>query len=320
MKDFSRYIKIVQVYSDIAGRRKGAGLGIDALMKSCDDLGSRYFKKYPAEVILDENQAFDEQSPYKHAKYIDKVFLVAKRLANRIKDLRDEKFFPIVLAGDHSSCAGTMHGLKMSHPNDEIGVVYIDAHADIHSIYTSQSGNMHGMPLSIVTALDNKEAQINQPNEDELKIWEEFKTYTGNEPSIKAENIIFCGLRDYESAEEELINRHGIKKFNAKDITYLGVKAVVEQIFEKLEHCKYVYVSFDVDSIDPIYLPGTGTPSEDGLSFEQALQLNMQLLKNEKVCCWEIAEINPMYDENHRGTTAIFKILEQVTKMLIKNY
>lgn len=320
MKDSSRFIKIVEVYSDIAGRRKGAGLGIDALMKSSESLNSRYFKKYPAEVILDENSSFNEESAYSNAKYIDKIYLVTKRLADRIKSLRDEKLFPIVLAGDHSSCAGTMHGLKMAHPNDEIGVVYIDAHADIHSPYTSPSGNIHGMPLSVVTNLDNKSCQINQLDEEEIKYWEKLKDIAGEKPSIKAENIIFCALRDFERAEEELIHKHNIKKYNAKDITYLGVKTVVDEIFKKLTHCKYIYVSFDVDSIDPLYLPGTGTPSENGLSFEQALQLNMQLIKNEKVCCWEIAEINPKYDDNNRGTTAIFKILEQVTKMLIKNY
>ena len=86
-----------------------------------------------------------------------------ERIASRIKELREEKLFPIVLAGDHASCAGTMHGLKMAHPNDEIGVVYIDAHADIHSPYTSPSGNMHGMPLAIVTAEDNCENKINNP-------------------------------------------------------------------------------------------------------------------------------------------------------------
>ena len=320
MKDFSRFIKIVQVYSDIAGSRKGAGLGIDALMKSCEEQGSRYFKKYPAEVILDENVSYKEESEFKYAKYIDKVSLVINRVASRIKDLRDEKLFPIVLSGDHASCAGTMHGLKMAHPNDEIGVVYIDAHADIHSPYTSASGNMHGMPLSIVTGQDNIESKINNPTIEEQRYWENLKGLASSEASIKPGNIVFCGLRDYERAEENLINKYDISKYNAKDITYKGVKSIVEEIFIKLEHCKYVYVSFDVDSIDPIYLPGTGTPSEFGLSFEQALQLNMQLLKNEKVCCWEIAEINPKYDENNRGTTAIFNILELVTKMLIKNY
>lgn len=320
MKDSSRYIKILEVYSDIAGRRKGAGLGIDALMKSCEDMGSRYFKKYPAEVILDENASYKDESTFKHAKYIDKVSLVIQRVASRVKALRNEKLFPIVLSGDHASSAGTMHGLKMAHPNDEIGVVYIDAHADIHSPYTSASGNMHGMPLAIVTAQDNIESKINNPSIIEQRFWEDLKGLSKIEPAIKPQNIVFCALRDYERAEEELINRFDIRKYSAKDITYKGVKTVVDEIFLKLEHCKYVYVSFDVDSIDPIYLPGTGTPSVYGLSFDQALQLNMQLLKNEKVCCWEIAEINPKYDENNRGTLAIFNILEMVTKMLIKNY
>ena len=320
MKDSSRFIKIVQVYSDIAGRRKGAGQGIDALMKSSEIMGSRYFKKYPSEVILDENESFKDESIYKHARYIDKISLVIERVAQRIKSLREENLFPIVLAGDHASSAGTMHGLKMAHPNDEIGVVYIDAHADIHSPYTSASGNMHGMPLAIVTAQDNIESKLNNPTIKEQRFWEKLKGLSGYESSIKPQNIVFCALRDYERAEEELINRFNIPKFTTKDITYKGVKLVVEQILEKLNHCKYIYVSFDVDSIDPIYLPGTGTPSEYGLSFDQALQLNMQLLKNEKVCCWEIAEINPIYDENNRGTLAIFNILELVTKMLIKNY
>jgi arginase len=320
MKDSSRFIKLVEIYSDIAGRRKGAGLGIDALIESCEKIGSRYFKKYPAEVILDENTSFKEDTPYSHAKYIDKISLVIERVATRIKALRDENLFPIVLSGDHASCAGTMHGLKMAHPKDEIGVVYIDAHADIHSPYTSHSGNMHGMPLAIVTAEDNCESKINNPVIKEQWYWEKLKKLSGVTPAIKPQNIIFCGLRDYELAEETLINRYGITKYSAKDITYKGVKLIVDEIFKKLSHCKYVYVSFDVDSIDPIYLPGTGTPSEYGLSFDQALQLNMQLLKNEKVCCWEIAEINPIYDENNRGTMAIFNILELVTKMLIKNY
>lgn len=320
MKDSSRFIKIVQVYSDIAGKRKGAGQGIDALMKSSEIMGSRYFKKYSSEVILDENGSFTDETTYKYAKYIDKISLVIDRVAQRVKSLREENLFPIVLAGDHASSAGTMHGLKMAHPNDEIGVVYIDAHADIHSPYTSASGNMHGMPLSIVTAQDNIESKLNNPTIEEQRFWEKLKGLSSFEPSIKPENIVFCALRDYERAEEELINRFNISKFSTKDITYKGVKLVVEEIFEKLKHCKYIYVSFDVDSIDPIYLPGTGTPSEYGLSFDQALQLNMQLLKNDKVCCWEIAEINPIYDENNRGTMAIFNILELVTKMLIKNY
>ena len=320
MKDSSRFIKILKVYSDIAGSKAGASLGIDALMESSQDIGSRYFKKYKAESVITNKLLENEYTSFTHAKYIDKVYDVVNDVAFRIKEFREQKLFPIVLAGDHASSAGTMHGLKMAHPNDEIGVVYIDAHADIHSPYTTPSGNIHGMPLAIVTRLDNKKSAINNPSQEEIVYWEKIKNISGKQASIKPENIVFCALRDFQIAEESLINEYNIKKYSAKDITYKGIKNIVEEIFKKLEHCKYIYVSFDVDSIDPLYLPGTGTPSANGLSLEQALQLNMQLIKNKKVCCWEIAEINPKFDENSRGTNAIFKILEQVTKMLIHKY
>lgn len=320
MKNFSKIIKIVQIYSDIAGRKKGACGGIDALMYSSKKNGSRFFKKYPAEVILDENKAFKKKSKHKNAKYIDKIYKVVQRVAKRIKTLKEEGNFPIIISGDHSSCSGVMHGLKMAYPDKEIGVVYIDAHADIHSPYTSSSGNMHGMPLAVACALDNKEFQINKLSEEEEFFWDKLKKISGHKQSIKPENIVFCGLRDYESAEKDIIAKYGIKKYSSEDITYFGIKTIIKRIFKHLKHCDHIYVSFDVDSIDPLYIPGTGTPSPKGLSFEQALQLNMQLIKNEKVCCWEITEINPSLDKEDEGAHYLFEILEKVTNMLIKNY
>ena len=75
-----------------------------------------------------------------------------------------------------------------------------------------------------------------------------------------------------------------------------------------------------MDSIDPLYVPGTGTPVTNGLSYEQAMQLNLELIKNEKVCCWEMAEINPLYNNNEEDSTRVFKILEKVTETLIHHY
>lgn len=320
MCDISRIIKLVAVYSDIAGRKKGASMGIDALIQSSKDLHSKYFQNFLSEAIEDENEAYLKESEFKNAKYIDKIYLVIQRLANRVKKLREGNFFPIILAGDHASCAGTMHGLKMAHPNCEIGVVYIDAHADMHTPYTSPSGNMHGMPLSIACALDNKKAKINESTQKELEYWNKLKFLSGNEPAIKTQNIVFCALRDYEKAEEELLKSKSITTYSTQEITYMGIKKIVELIFKKLSHCEHIYISFDVDSVDPLYIPGTGTPSENGLSYEQALQLNLELIKNKKVCCWEIAEINPLYNKSEGDSEKIFLILEKITNMLIKHY
>lgn len=318
--DNSRFIRLVEVHSDIAGAKRGARNAIKALVKSCIENGSDYFEKYPAEVILDENKTYKVGTKYEYAKFVDKVTLVIQRLAQRIKELRSENFFPIIIAGDHSTSAGTMAGLRLAHKEDEIGVVYIDAHADFHTPFTTPSGNLHGMPLSIATGIDNFESKINNPTQEELKYWENLKGISGINYAIKPKNIVFCALRDFEKAEENIIKTFNIKNYSTHDITMLGVKRVVEKISVDLSHCKHIYVSFDVDSIDPLYIPGTGTPSSGGLSFEQALQLNIELIKNSKVCCWEIAEINPILDKNNISGKFSFHIIEQITNELLKNY
>ncbi|MCP4969582.1 MAG: arginase [Arcobacter sp.] len=313
-------IKLIEVYSDIAASKKGAALGIKALKESSENLSSTYFKKFLSEAIFNENDPYSEKTNFKNAKYIDKTYSVIKKLANKVKDLRHDNIFPIILAGDHSSCAGTIHGLKMAHKEDEIGVVYIDAHADIHTPYTSESGNIHGMPLAMACGIDNKKSSINNPSKEELEYWDKLKFMVSKEGSIKPENIVYCALRDFEKAEENIIKKNGINVFTVEDINYNGIKNTLENIFDKLSNCKHIYVSFDVDSIDPLYVPGTGVPVPNGLTYNQALQLNLGLIKNEKVCCWEIAEINPLYNESKNDTEKIFLMLEEVTRTLIKHY
>ena len=313
-------IRLIEVPSDLAGAKSGASMGINALKLSSMYDGSKYFEEFPSIVIEDENRAIYDGTKYKCAKYIDKVSLVIQRVANEVKKIKDEDLFPIIMAGDHSTCAGTMAGLKMAYPNDRIGVIYIDAHADFHTPFTSPSGNLHGMPLAIATDIDNDEMKINNPDKEELKYWDKLKNLADGKRMIDPSDIVFCSLRDYEEAEDFILNRYKIKNYTTKDITYLGIKSVVEDIFEKLSHCDHIYVSFDVDSIDPLYIPGTGTPSHGGLSFEQALELNMELIKNSKVCCWESAEINPILDKQNISGKYSFEILDSITKSLIENY
>lgn len=173
MPEIFKHIKLIEVYADIAGQRKGAALGLEALRKSSANTDSSYYENFVTQKI--EQECIIDESEFKHAKHIDKVYPVISQLADKVKQMRNENLFPIILAGDHSSCAGTMHGLKMAHPNDEIGVVYIDAHADIHTPYTSNSGNMHGMPLAIACALDNKEEAINTLTCKEKEYWDKLK-------------------------------------------------------------------------------------------------------------------------------------------------
>lgn len=313
-----RLIRLVEVPSELAGAKLGASGGIDALKCYCDEKNCGYFKNYPTITIKDENQALKRPTPFKHAKYIDSLSKVLKRVATNIENLRKDNFFPIIMAGDHSTAAGTLIGLLNAHKDQRVGVVWIDAHADMHTPYTSPSGNMHGMPLAIVQGIDNIECKINELSQKEKSYWDKLKALTSLH--VKPQDIVFCALRDFEKAEESLIKKNNIKNYTAEDITYNGTKNIVKSIFEDLKNCDHIYISFDVDSIDPLYIPGTGTPVDFGLSFEQAMQLNIELIKNKKVCCWEMAEINPRLDKQNISGKYSFEILDRVTSMLIEHY
>ncbi len=313
-----RFIRLIEVPSELAGAKIGAGAGIEALKVCCDESNCGYFKKYPTIKIKDENHALQTKSPYKNAKYIDHLELVLERVASSVQVLRRENFFPIVVAGDHSTAAGTMAGLLRAHESQRVGVVWIDAHADIHTPYTSPSGNMHGMPLAIALGEDNLTCKINELSDKEKFYWERLKALSSLH--VKPQDIVYCAIRDCEEAEIDLLKREGIKNYSTEKITLDGVKNVVASIMEDLKECDHIYISFDVDSIDPLYIPGTGTPVDMGLSFEQALCLNLELIKNKKVCCWEMAEINPSLDKQNISGRYSFEILDKVTSALIEHY
>jgi arginase len=139
-------IKILAVNIRSRSRNKGASLGFDAIKIAALDFGSTFFQTIPEEVVKDENHMLLEPARSVHARRGKGVLEVCQRMSQAVeKTLRDGNF-PIVLAGDHSSAAGTIAGIKAAFPESRIAVIWIDAHADLHSPYTTPSGNMHGMP------------------------------------------------------------------------------------------------------------------------------------------------------------------------------
>ncbi len=152
-------------------------MGVDAIKIAALDFGSPFFKKFKSVEIPTENNLLLEPVVHDYAKRIKGVYALNERLAAELqKTLVKENSIPIVLAGDHSSALGTIAGLKMAYPNKRLGVIWIDAHADFHSPYTTPSGNMHGMPIACSLAEDNKERkQINKLDDETSEYWEKLK-------------------------------------------------------------------------------------------------------------------------------------------------
>lgn len=315
-----RNIKLVEVRSEIAAGTRGASLGIDALKIASLDKKSDFFTKFDPINVPDANNYLWKGNKFPHAKYIDGVYQVLKNVYSTIESLRLEKFFPIVLAGDHSTAAGTIMGIKAADPEKRLGVIWIDAHADLHTPYTTPSGNMHGMPLAITAQLDNKDCQVNEPTEETIHFWERIKKIGGDFPKINPSDIVFISVRDTENPEDYLIDKYGIKNFKTEEVRKLGIQKVAEETLEILKDCDQIYISFDVDSLDSSISVGTGTPVPNGLSVKEAIELNAELIKDKRVCCWEIVEVNPTLDTENTMAEHAFEILEITTNSLVKHF
>jgi arginase len=315
-----RNIKLVEVRSEIAAGTRGASLGIDALKIASLDKTSDFFTRFDPINVPDANNFLWKGNKHPHAKYIDGVYQVLKNVYSTIESLRLEKIFPIVLAGDHSTAAGTIMGIKAADPDKRLGVIWIDAHADLHTPYTTPSGNMHGMPLAMCIQTDNKDCQVNNPIPETINFWEKIKKIGGDSPKILAEDIVFISVRDTETPEDHLIRKHGIKNFTTDEVRSLGISKVAEKALEILGKCDQLYISFDVDSLDSSISVGTGTPVPNGLTVKEALELNAELIKDKRVCCWEIVEVNPTLDTENTMAENAFDILEATTTSLLEHF
>lgn len=315
-----RKIRLVEVKSELAAGTRGASLGIDAMKVASLGKKSNFFTRFEPVRVKTENSLLFEDPQYEFAKYGEGVYTVLNRVCDEIAELRSEGLFPIVLAGDHSTAAGTICGIKKADPNKRLGVVWIDAHADFHSPYTTPSGNMHGMPLAMVSGMDNEECEVNDVEEETEALWERIKQIGGNGAKISPSDVVFIGVRDTERPEDHIMEKFGIRNFRTEEVHQKGVKAIAAEVLEVLKDCEQIYISFDVDSLDTSISVGTGTPVPNGLLKDQAAELNIELIKDTRVCCWELVEVNPTLDSGNKMAENAFDILEATTESLIDNF
>jgi arginase len=313
-------IKLIEVKSEIGAGTRGSSMGVDAIKIAALDFGSNFFKKFKAVEVQNENHLLLEPVVNDYAKRIKGVFTLNDRLANEIKKTLVNDEVPIVLAGDHSSALGTISGIKMAYPKKRIGIIWIDAHADLHTPYTTPSGNMHGMPIACVLGEDNKERQQNKPDDETIEYWEKLKNLGGISPKINYNDIVFIALRDFEPQEEFLIKKNKVRVFNLQEIRKKAVERVAIESLNYLDHCDIIYVSFDVDSMDSRISSGTGTPVPNGITEKEAGNLIYYIMRSKKIVCFEMVEINPTLDKENLMAENAFEILQKATNQLNNDF
>lgn len=310
-------IKIIEVPSEIGAGTRGASLGVEAIKIAALDFMSSLFINIPREQIEDENNLLYEPIESPHARRIKGVLRMWERISESVKDCINSGIFPIVLSGDHSNAGGTIAGLKMARPKSKLGVIWIDAHADMHTPYTSPSGNMHGMPLGASLGQDNLENKVHKLDKNTIDYWEKLKNLGKLHPKINPEDLVFIALRDYEKEEEALIKKLNIKVIPVSEVRKKGIAQVVRNVFQYLNKCDDIYISFDVDSMDSSISRGTGTPVANGLREKEAEDMLATMMQNHKVACLEITEVNPTLDKENLMAEIAFTVLQRCINQLM---
>lgn len=312
-------IKIIEVPSEIGAGTRGASLGVEAIKVAALDFMSNFFVHFPSEKIPTENNLLFEPITSPYAKRIKGIASMYDRVSKAVCASIKTNFFPVVLSGDHSISGATIAGIKMAKPKSKLGVIWFDAHADLHTPYTTPSGNMHGMPLAIALAEDNIKFAVHELDEDTRKQWDQLKRVGNISPKILAEDIVFISLRDYEKEEKGLIDKYGIKVVTTNEVRRKGPENIVKSVLRYLSDCTDLLISFDVDSLDSSISKGTGTPVSNGLKEREAEDLISKFMQNRKVCCFEITEVNPTLDKENLMAEIAFNILQRSVNVLMMN-
>lgn len=313
-------IKIIKNRSDIGAGTRGSDMGIDAIEIAAINQDNDFFTRFEFEDVITENESIYDKKNNSFGKQITSVFNQCKRLSNHVKVNLQEGKFPLVISGDHSSALGTISGVKAANPNKKVGVVWIDAHGDLHTPYTSPSGNIHGMPLGAAIADDNLDCQINDIDRVTAEYWDRMKNIAIPGQKVLPEDIVFFGVRDTEEPEDKQIEKYGIKNYMVAEVRYRGLDVCVAEALDKLSDCDVIYVSFDVDSMDCDMISyGTGTPVPKGFDQYEIINIINGLLASKKVACVEFVEVNPLLDlKGNKMAETAFEVLEEVTKEILK--
>jgi arginase (EC 3.5.3.1) len=217
------------------------------------------------------------------------------KLAFKVYDSISSGNFPFVLGGDHSLGMGSIAGVSKHIRN--LGVVWIDAHGDMNTHETTLTGNIHGMPLA---------ASMGKGPDKLVNLFE-------HRVKVKDENVVHIGGRDLDPGEIDLINNSKIQAFTMDKIREFGVDYVIQESIEYLKgKVDAIHVSFDIDSIDSEYVPGTGTPVKDGLTTEEAKKILIALSSSGMMVSLDFVELNPLLDNNDQTAKLYVELLRSV--------
>lgn len=294
-------VSVVGFLQDIGASRRGVDMGSYAiraehLTAKLRSLGYQVLDQGSVECLsMDDAQ----EEATGNLKYLSPILENMKRLKEVVEESVSLGALPIILGGDHSMAMGSIAGLQKKYQGN-LGLLWVDAHGDFNTPETTLSGNIHGMPLSVI---------VGRGQEDLVNL--------GPFPGVREENTVLFGVRDLDPEEKKLLAQSKATVFTIRDIIQKGLYNCFEQALTIVtKGVDFFHLSFDMDSIDPQYAPGTGTPVIGGLTDREVLYLMERVYETGQLASMDLVEVNPALDVGNRtARLAVELILRAMGKV-----
>jgi arginase len=285
-----RAVHIIGVPLDLGGNRRGTDMGpsafrIAGIGEQIARMGIKVTDKGDVPSPIPEKKG--EGDPQK--KYVKEIAKVCQRVYQTSLASFSEAAMPIVLGGDHSLASGSVAAAAthLRNHNKPLGLIWIDAHADMNNPASTESGNVHGMPLAALLGTGPLE----------------LAHFAGLAPAVLARHTVLVGTRNLDDVEKQIVRASKVHAFTMKDVDRLGIAEVMERaIAIASKGTGGFHVSYDLDVCDPTVAPGVGTPVKGGLSYREAHVVMEIVAESGKMTSLDLVEVNPTLDI--RNTTA----------------
>lgn len=281
----NKTVEIIGVPATFGQRKLGVNLGPDAIryagiVARIEAIGLTV--KDSGNINVPELNLNKFNSEQQGLRNLEEIIETSETLSQSVSNSLSNNHFPLILGGDHSIAIGSISGVSKHYEN--LGVIWYDAHGDLNIPEESPSGNIHGMPLRILAG-DGDDKLVNIAN------------YA---PKVKPENIVLIGMRDLDVGERQYIKDNNIKTYTMAEVDRYGIKQVIEETIDYLkEKTDGIHLSLDVDALDPVETPGTGTRVLGGLTYRES-HFALELLHNSNlVTSMDLVEVNPLIDHNN---------------------
>lgn len=304
MKKSRKIIDIIGVPSDFGANVPGALMGPAALRtaglhQQLQGIGRETLDK--GDVLVPNRYNVPLELCENH--YLSVIRAICEELKTISLSAFNSHHIPLVLGGDHSIVMGSLAATCEHYKSKQIGLLWVDTHADINTPKSTHTGNIHGMPMSVVLGRGYPEL---------LQLFHKQTT-------IQPENIVLIGLRDIDPEEKSILKKSGVTYYTMRDIDEKGIQKIVKEICKhNFKHIDGLHVSFDLDVINPPQMPGVSTPVPGGLTLREAHLLLEMLHEMQHVVAADFVELNPFKDiQGQSATMAVDLICSLFGKTII---